>query len=80
VGLGDDGVVVVLAGGVFRHHGSDLREAIAAALPGYDVASTAMEPAYGAVLMAADGLSLRPDVDRLVASGPGPELFDTGSG
>lgn len=78
VGLADDGAVVVLAGGVFRHQGTELREAISEVLPGCRVASAILEPAYGAVLMAADGAGLRPDIDRMVSTGPGPELFHTG--
>jgi N-acetylglucosamine kinase-like BadF-type ATPase len=77
VGLGDDGMTLVLAGGVFRHHGTDLREAIAAVLPSSHVTSTILEPAYGALLMAADRAGRQLEVERLEATGPDIRFFDT---
>ena len=77
VGLASDRAVVVLAGGVFRHHGSDLRDAIAAALPRYRLQSTRLEPAYGALLMAADERRVRLDIERLGATGPAISFFAT---
>jgi N-acetylglucosamine kinase-like BadF-type ATPase len=78
VGLGDQGAVLVLAGGVFRHHGSELRENIMAALPRYRVASTTPEPVYGALLTAAQEAGVQLDLERLLASGPAASLFETG--
>ncbi len=77
VGLVDDGMTVVLAGGVFRHHGTDLREAISAVLPASHVTSAILEPAYGALLMAADRAGLQLEVERLVSTGPDIRFFDT---
>lgn len=78
VGLASDRAVVVLAGGVFRHPGSDLRDAIAAALPRYHLQTTRLEPAYGALLMAADERRVRLDIERLGATGPAIAFFATG--
>jgi N-acetylglucosamine kinase-like BadF-type ATPase len=80
VGLAVTGRTLVLAGGLTRHHGSDLRDALVEALPGYGVTRARLEPAHGAVLMAGDLVQLAVDVDRLVASGPDGEYFDTEGG
>jgi N-acetylglucosamine kinase-like BadF-type ATPase len=77
VHLAPDNAVVVLAGGLFRHPGTDLRDAIAAALPRYRLQSTRLEPAYGALLMAADERGIRLDVERLEATGPAIAFFAT---
>lgn len=77
VGLGDGGWPVVLAGGVLKHHGTELRAAIVAAIPGHAVELALVEPVHGAILMAADHCGVHPDRERLVASGPGAPFFDT---
>ncbi len=77
VGLPAEEAVVVLAGGVFRHHGTDLRDAIAAALPRFRLQATRLEPAFGALLLAADERDERLDVERLRATGPDHSFFDT---
>jgi N-acetylglucosamine kinase-like BadF-type ATPase len=77
VGLAAQGARVVLAGGVFKHHGSDLRVAISEALAEYRVAPQLLEPVHGAVLLAADDLGLRLDRGRLVTSSPEAGFFDT---
>lgn len=79
VGLGGAGTDVVLAGGVFKHRSTGLRDAIAAAVPGFHVAPAPLEPAYGALLMAADQIGCQPDADRMVATGPEPGFFATGA-
>ncbi len=77
VGISPEETVVVLAGGVFKHHGTDLRDAITAALPGYRVEATPLEPAHGAVLLAADHDGVRLDTARLRSTGPSATFFDT---
>jgi N-acetylglucosamine kinase-like BadF-type ATPase len=78
VGLGAQGTRVVMAGGIFKHQGTDLRDAIVEALGGYRVSPLLLEPVHGAILLAADGHRARPDVSLLAASGPGAKFFDTG--
>lgn len=68
---------VITSGGVFRGPGSELWSAIEAALPGYAVAASDSEPVFGAVLLAADEAGVRPDVDAMIGSGPGPAFFHT---
>jgi N-acetylglucosamine kinase-like BadF-type ATPase len=77
VGLAATGTRVVLAGGIFKHHGTDLRTAITDALGGYDITALRLEPVHGAVLMAADDLGLRPDTSLLASSGPEAGFFDS---
>lgn len=77
VGIGTEGTIVVLAGGVFKHHGTDLRDAITAALPGYHFEAASLEPAYGAVLLAADHDGVHLDTERLRSTGPSASFFDT---
>lgn len=77
VALGVEHAPVTLAGGLFKHHGTELREAIETALPEYRVDACRLEPAYGAVLAAADTLGWQPDADTLVSTGPPESFFDT---
>jgi len=77
VGLAAQGTRVVLAGGIFKHHGSDLRVAISEALAEYRVTPLLLEPVHGAVLLAADELGLRLDPERLVTSSPEARFFET---
>jgi N-acetylglucosamine kinase-like BadF-type ATPase len=78
VGLAAQGTRVVMAGGIFRHQGMDLRDAIVDALAGYRVSPLLLEPVHGAILLAADGYGADPDVSLLAASGPGARFFETG--
>ena len=77
VGLGTEHPRVVLAGGLLRSRGAHLRDAIAAELPDHTVSVARLEPAYGALLAAADGAGLRLSPARLAATGPGREFFAT---
>ena len=77
VALVADGASVTLAGGLFKHHGTELRGAIETALPEYRINACRLEPAYGAVLAAADTLGWQPDADTLVSTGPAASVFDT---
>lgn len=77
VGLAAQGTRVVLAGGIFKHHGSDLRVAISEALAEYRVTPLLLEPVHGAVMLAADELGLRLDPERLVTSSPEARFFET---
>jgi N-acetylglucosamine kinase-like BadF-type ATPase len=76
VGLGE-GSVVVLSGGLLRHEGTDLADAIIADLADFSVERSAVEPVYGAVLMAADAFGLSLDPAPLLASGPAATFFET---
>lgn len=64
-------------GGVFRHRCTDLSDAIEAGLPGYSIVASGAEPVIGAVMLAADELGVRPDVDLMARTGPGTEFFYT---
>ena len=77
VGLDERASNVVLSGGLLRHHCTDLVDAIVAGLPGCRVAQAAVEPAYGALLIAADAVSAKPSLDRLRESGPEATFFRT---
>lgn len=69
--------IVVTTGGVFRHRCTDLSDAIEAGLPGYSVVASGAEPVIGAVMLAADEMGVRPDVDLMARTGPGAEFFHT---
>ena len=78
VGLGLEHPCVVLAGGLLRSRGSHLRDAIAAEPAGTTPSSVArLEPAYGALLAAADRAGLQLSPAQLAATGPGREFFAT---
>jgi N-acetylglucosamine kinase-like BadF-type ATPase len=77
VGLDERASNVVLSGGLLRHPCTDLVDAIVAGLPGCRVAQAAVEPAYGALLIAADAVSAKPSLDRLRESGPEATFFRT---
>jgi N-acetylglucosamine kinase-like BadF-type ATPase len=75
---------VALAGGLFRHRGSMLRDAvlatIAAGAPGARPTTPAFEPVHGALLLAFDAAGIPVDdgvLARLQATLPGDGLFDT---
>ncbi len=77
VGLAGQGCSVILAGGLLRHHCTDLVEAITDALPEALVAQVTVEPVFGALLMAADVMDASPSLERLRESGPDPAFFST---
>ena len=77
VGLDAEHRHVVLAGGLLRSPALHLQEAIAASLPDWDVSVAGLEPAYGALLAAADRAGLQLSPARLGATGPGPQFFAT---
>lgn len=77
VGLDGQGGSIVLGGGLLRHHCTDLVDAIRAGLPDWSVACATVEPAFGALLLAADEAGVRPSLERLRASGPGAAFFET---
>jgi N-acetylglucosamine kinase-like BadF-type ATPase len=77
VGLREAERTVVLAGGLLRSRGSLVREEIEAELPDYSVSISRLEPAHGAVLMAADQAGIRLPTQRLVGSGPPSGFFST---
>jgi N-acetylglucosamine kinase-like BadF-type ATPase len=77
VGLGADGRRVVLAGGLLRSPGSHLRDAIVAELLDWSVSVARLEPAFGAVLLAADHAGVGISVERLAETGPDRAFFDT---
>ncbi len=77
VGLVAPGGSVVLGGGLLRHPCRDLVDAITEGLPGFDVAPAAVEPVYGAVLLAADAAAAAPSLERLRDSGPPAAFFRT---
>lgn len=75
---------LALAGGLFRHGGSRLRDSVAAATrdraPGVRVVVPELEPAVGALLLAFDAASLPTDgavLDRMRATLPDAALYDT---
>ena len=77
VGLPPEGAPVTLAGGLFKHQDTELRDALETSLPGYRIDACRPEPVYGAVLAAADGQGWQPDVETLITTGPGRSFFDT---
>jgi N-acetylglucosamine kinase-like BadF-type ATPase len=80
VGLTDQHKRVVMAGGLLRHPGSHLRDSVTADLPDYVVSTSPLEPAHGALLMAADSLGVHIPAERLAVSGPEPDFFATAEG
>lgn len=84
VGISGGRYPLALVGGVFRHPGRRLADAIAAAVragsPDVEVIRPTLEPAVGALLMAFDlaGIEVTRQVDaNLRASLPPADLFDT---
>jgi N-acetylglucosamine kinase-like BadF-type ATPase len=77
VGHPPAGVTLVVTGGVIRHHCTDLVDALARALPAFEMVRASIEPVYGALLLAADGAGIRPDPERLRATGPEAAYFAT---
>jgi N-acetylglucosamine kinase-like BadF-type ATPase len=68
---------VVTSGGVFRHHGSDLADALRTGLAEFDVRASLAEPAHGALLAAGDRAGIDLDLGRLQDTGPGVAYFAT---
>lgn len=78
VGFADgDEVALVVAGGVLRHHCTDLLDGIVAGAPGFRPVRPDLEPAFGALLLAADREGVVPDPQRLRSTGPEPGFFRT---
>lgn len=77
VGLTDEHQRVVMAGGLLRNRGSQLRESVSSDLPEFVVSVSSLEPVLGAVLMAGDRSKVRPSRRRLVESGPAPSFYST---
>jgi len=84
VGIEGTPFILALAGGVLRHHGRVLRDALISVVlegsPAVRVVRPTREPAAGALLLAFDaaGIAVTAEVDaRLRATMPAAELFDT---
>jgi N-acetylglucosamine kinase-like BadF-type ATPase len=84
VGIDGTPFTLALGGGVLRHHGRMLGDALAAVVletsPATHIIKATLEPAAGALLLAFDaaGITVGPEVDaRLRATMPPAELFDT---
>jgi N-acetylglucosamine kinase-like BadF-type ATPase len=71
------GSVVTVSGGLLRHEGRGLMDAITARLSGFVVVRSTTEPVVGAVLIAADAAGLAVDPERLGASSPYAAFFET---
>ncbi|MBX3030777.1 MAG: hypothetical protein KF809_11495 [Chloroflexi bacterium] len=70
-------VILVVTGGVLRHRCTDLLTAITERTGGYRIVRPDAEPVYGVLLLAADEVGVRPDIETLRATGPGAALFQT---
>lgn len=78
VGFADgDDVPLVVTGGVLRHHCTDLLDGIVAGAPGFRSVRPTLEPALGAILLAADLANVTPDPELLRTTGPEPGFFRT---
>jgi N-acetylglucosamine kinase-like BadF-type ATPase len=77
VGLDVPGCSVVLGGGLLRHPCRDLVDAITDELPGFESLLAAVEPVYGAILLAADAAGATPSLERLRDTGPEAPFFRT---
>jgi N-acetylglucosamine kinase-like BadF-type ATPase len=77
VGLDETDSTVILGGGLLRHHCTDLVAAVVEGLPGCRVAQVAVEPVFGALLMAADVAGASPSLGRLRGSSPDAAFFRT---
>jgi N-acetylglucosamine kinase-like BadF-type ATPase len=77
VGHPPEGVTLVVTGGVLRHHCTDLVDALGRALPSFTLVRASVEPVFGALLLAADSVGIRPDPERLRESGPDAAYFAT---
>lgn len=77
VSLDEDASTVVLGGGILRHPCPDLADAVAEGLPGWQVVRSAVEPAFGALLLAADEVGASLSLERLRESGPDARFFGT---
>lgn len=77
VGLADRHKSVVMAGGLLRNLGSQLRDSVSAELHDYVVSISPLQPVFGALLMAADRSGVRIPPERFAGSVPAPDLFHT---
>lgn len=78
VGFPDAGATLVVTGGVLRHHCTDLVDGVMAALPdGWRLLRASVEPAYGALLLAADAAGATLDMTELLRTGPPEAFFQT---
>ncbi len=77
VGLDEGASTVVLGGGLLRHPCPDLADAVAEGLPGWRIARASVEPAFGALLLAADAAGSDPSLARLRETGPEASFFET---
>jgi N-acetylglucosamine kinase-like BadF-type ATPase len=68
---------IVLAGGLFRHHTDILERALAERAPESAIVMASFEPAVGALLLAFDEAGATPDRERLRATIPPAELYET---
>jgi N-acetylglucosamine kinase-like BadF-type ATPase len=77
VGHPEEGVTLVVTGGVLRHHCRDLVDHLSRALPEFRLVRASVEPVYGALLLAAHEARLRPGLERLRQTGPDAAFFET---
>ena len=78
VGFPDDVVTLVVTGGVLRHHCTDLIDDVVGSLPdGWLPVRASVEPAYGALLLAADQSGATPSMTELLRTGPTEMFFQT---
>ena len=77
VGLPAEGNTLVVSGGLLRHHCTNLLDSVVASLPGFTVLRPRVEPAFGALLWAADEAGTSLDPGLLQETGPGAAYFET---
>ncbi len=77
VDLPESGAHLALAGGVLRHHCPDLADLLTRELAEFVVSRSSVEPAHGALLLAADAAGVTLDAALLRASGPPADYFET---
>jgi hypothetical protein len=81
VGIGDEAFRLALTGGLLRHPSPLLPDAIVAAVrerhPAVERVAPRFEPAVGALLLALDPAPGSLTFDRVEASLPGPELYES---
>lgn len=80
VGIGSEPFRLALTGGLLRHPGSVLPDAIVAAVrerhPAVERVAPRFEPAVGALLLALDPAPGSETLERVAGSLPGPELYE----
>ncbi|CAN5506128.1 BadF/BadG/BcrA/BcrD ATPase family protein [soil metagenome] len=77
VGLPAEGGTLVVSGGLLRHHCTTFLDSVVASLPAFTVVRPSVEPAFGALLWAADEAGTTLDSQVLRESGPGAAYFET---